>query len=118
MTDIDIKEFMYSSLKNMNDKISEINEGLKHNTEVTEKVLLQATKTNGRVNSLEERTKDYDSIKAKVNWIMGIGACAVVLGATIYFLALKDISNQIDKKFERCCVPVSTTPITNTVTVK
>jgi len=103
MTDIDIKEFMYLSFKNMDEKIKEIAVGLKENSEMTEKILLQATKTNGRVNALEDKTSDYSAIKSKVWWIIGVGATFMVLGSLIYVFVMGSISAKIDEKFRECC---------------
>lgn len=65
-------------------------------------IITQTTKTNGRVNGLEakttvldEKTKDYPKTKGKVGWIMGVGACAVVLVGVIYALLLKNIDKSI-----------------------
>lgn len=59
----------------------------------------QTTKTNGRVTKLEEKTDDYPSTRKTVQWIMGVGAAAIVLGAVIYGFALKFANDRIDAKF-------------------
>lgn len=120
MTDIDIKEFMYSAFKNMNDTIKEIKDGLKENTALTEKTFIQATKTNGRVTALEDKVKDYSSLQVKVGWIIGVGTTFAVLGGIIYTFTVKSLNDHVDQKFIECCQKKTenSTTYNNNVNVK
>lgn len=95
--------YMYQIAKFMRESYDRLERKLDSNTELTEKVLVQATKTNGRVTSLEEKVKDYPRIKEKVWWIIGIGSATVVMGGIIYAFVLQNISNEINAKFVDCC---------------
>jgi len=80
---------------------------LDKNTELTEKVLVQATYTNGRVTALEDKMKNLpekvESQGNKISWIIGIGTTFVVLGGVIYMLVMKDINTTISKLSDVCC---------------
>jgi hypothetical protein len=58
--------------------IERIEESLSKNTELTQQVLVQATKTNGRVNNLESR---FDRA-IKVFWFI-VGSTVTILGYAI-----------------------------------
>ena len=81
------------------------------NTELTQKVLIQATKTNGRATALEDKLEGYpnnvNSINGRVSWIMGVGATFVVLGATVYYLAFNSIQNTVKNDLFQCCQSTS-----------
>jgi hypothetical protein len=101
--EIPITQYVYEIAKQTHDSMNRLEKKLDENTDITSKVLLQATKTNGRVNALEDKVNDYPAIKAKVWWIIGIGSTVVVTGGVIYTLVISNIANTIDQKFNQCC---------------
>lgn len=62
----------------------------------------QTTKTNGRVNLIEEKIKDYPDIKKSINelmnykfWILGAIAAFTLFGGSILYFINHDIDNKI-----------------------
>lgn len=85
---------------------------MQENTNITEKVLAQATKTNGRVNIIEPLALDYQENRARAR---GMILLAVVMGATILTVGsfavnsyinyktqdiTNSVMNQIDNKYD------------------
>ena len=100
-------EVIYQIASHMKENSERLEKKLDANTELTEKVLIQATKTNGRVTALEDKMKDLptkvESQGNKISWIIGIGSAVCVLAGFIYMLVIKDINNTIDNFKNTCC---------------
>lgn len=121
--EIPITHYVYEMGKTMKDTSERLERKLDANTELTEKVLLQATKTNGRVTALEKVTEDLPQMKSRMSWIVGVGAATVILIGVIYALLLKNITTTISLKFNQCCSDIqkkteNASNISNTVNVK
>jgi len=100
-------EVIYQIAAHMKENTERLEAKLDKNTELTEKVLVQATYTNGRVTALEDKMKNLpekvESQGNKISWIIGIGSAVCVLAGFIYMLVIKDINNTIDNFKNTCC---------------
>ena len=100
-------EIIYQVAQHMKETADRLEKKLDDNTLLTQQVLIQATKTNGRVTAMEDKLKEYpknvDKNNAKINWMMGTGAAIVVMVGVAYGLLLKNIKDTITIEVAQCC---------------
>lgn len=67
--------------QNLLTEVKDISEKVKENTHLTEQVLHQATKTNGRVNIIEPLALDYQETRARVRgavWVIALVSVTII----------------------------------------
>jgi hypothetical protein len=100
-----LKEYMEKSLAKMDIGVKDLKNAIDKNTDVTEKTLIQATYTNGRVTAIEEwsvqakkiiekNAEDINTLKNYRWWFLGAVAILSVTG----WFALQQIVTTIVEK--------------------
>jgi len=91
-------ELFYTAMKNMHDRSNDLHDSLVRVEEKIDKVLVQATKTNGRVTNLEDwsanvkkivetNSDSISGLKGDRKWMIGAAAALTLTG----WFALKSI---------------------------
>ncbi len=100
-----LKEYMEKSLAKMDIGVKDLKSAIDKNTEITESILIQATKTNGRVTAIEEwstqakkiiekNAEDINTLKNYRWWFLGAVAILSITG----WFALQQIVTTIVEK--------------------
>lgn len=113
-----LKEYMEKSLARMDIGVKDLKFSMDKNNDMTEKVLIQATKTNGRVTAIEEWASEAQKViqnnlkdigtfkedKAKIQGgykvIILVAIIIPTLCTTIFGLYVKSLNSDIDKRIQ------------------
>ncbi len=86
------------------EKIDDVMRVSRETRDNVKEIVLQTTKTNGRVTTLEEKTKDYFDLKKAVAmltnfrwWIVGFAFAFTILSGTVIYLLWQNVQYKIDK---------------------
>ena len=86
---------MKETIKEIEDDIKGIHEDVKSISDSVEKILIQTTKTNGRVTSLEVVTADLKNYTIDKARVWGAVATLTVIGGAIITLSIMAINSKI-----------------------
>lgn len=104
-------QYLYEVAKHMKETSDRLEKKLDTNTELTQSILIQATKTNGRVNGLEKREEDdknvIPNIQKQVNrhenfkwWIVGASVGVGLLGTYAINQVVNGLYSHVDQKIQ------------------
>lgn len=89
--------------QNLLEEVGKLSESVKENTRLTEQVLSQATKTNGRVNLIEPLAMDYQETRAQARGAIKIAA---LVGGTLTIICGFALNSYLDYKTKQITTKV------------